>query len=236
MKLSAYGRREWGTATAAALIVMALFFSGGIYCHDTTFFVLGVVTYAVWMFVILFFRDPERAVPPDPDVLVAPADGVVRDVELIRSGEFPELSALFEGRDMLRIGIFLSVFDVHINRAPCRMTVKVRVHKDGCYHDARDIRAGKENESLLLAGVGEAVGRKFPVAVRQVSGAIARRIVCTCEPGALLEKGQRYGMIKFGSRTELFLPASSGIEAAVQVGDRVQGGLTVMARVSKQQE
>ena len=137
---------------------------------------------------------------------------------------------------MFRIGIFLSVFDVHVNRAPCDLTVRFTCHKDGSYHDARDVRAIKENESLLLGAVGEIGGGKFPVAVKQISGAIARRIVCEAESGTVLKKGDCYGMIKFGSRTELYLPVKSNFEPAVNVGDRVFGGETVIARYHKPQD
>ena len=137
---------------------------------------------------------------------------------------------------MFRIGIFLSVLDVHVNRAPCRMTVHFSIHKDGAYHDARDQRAVQENESQILGGIGEVCGRKFPVAVKQISGAIARRIVCPPEIGSVMSKGECYGMIKFGSRTELYLPVKSNFEPAVSVGDRVFGGETVIARYHQPQE
>ena len=129
----------------------------------------------------------------------------------------------------------MSVFNVHVNRAPCDLTVRFTLHKDGSYHDARDVRAVKENESQLLGAVGEICGRKFPVAVKQISGAIARRIVCEAESGSVLQKGECYGMIKFGSRTELYLPVKSNFEPSVNVGDRVFGGETVIARYHEPQ-
>ena len=136
---------------------------------------------------------------------------------------------------MLRIGIFLSVFDVHVNRAPCDMQVVFSAHKNGAYHDARNPDAIKENESLLLGGKGKIAGKEFPMAVKQISGAIARRIVCEADPGTELKKGERYGMIKFGSRTELYLPAKSNFEPQVNTGDRVTGGVTVIACYKEQQ-
>jgi phosphatidylserine decarboxylase len=162
--------------------------------------------------------------------VTSPADGVVRDIELIR-GDEEEFKELFKGRDMLRIGVFLSVFDVHINRAPCDMRVEFRRYKEGFFHDARDARASKENESLALGGVGRLGSVEFPVVVRQISGAIARRIVCAAQPGDQLARGFRYGMIKFGSRTELFLPAGKLFELEVKVGDRVFAGTSVMAKL-----
>ena len=134
---------------------------------------------------------------------------------------------------MLRVGIFLSVFNVHLNRAPADLVVKFREYKEGCYYDARDSRAVKENESLIIAGIATVGGREYPIAVKQISGAIARRIVCEAQPGMTLKRGERYGMIKFGSRTELYIPAKSDLEIMVRLGDKVQGGLTVMARLNR---
>ncbi len=238
MTLTKYGRKEWLTATVLALFLLALCFVMAVLVDWRAGVSLAVFIVIVWIAFAAFFRDPERRIPEDPEVLVSPADGVVRDCELIPHGSCgcPELVELFEGNDMFRIGIFLSVLDVHVNRVPCRMTVRFVCHKDGSYFDARDPRAVKENESQIIGGTGEVCGRKFPVAVKQISGAIARRIVCLVEPGAQFEKGFCYGMIKFGSRTELYLPVKSGFEPAVNVGDRVFGGETVIARYHQTQD
>ena len=238
MTLTKYGRKEWMTATVLALFFLIVCIAMAILIDWRAGFSLGVFTVLVWIAFVAFFRDPVRSIPVDGDVLVSPADGVVRDCELIPNGSCgcPELADLFAGKDMLRIGIFLSVLDVHVNRAPCRMTVRFVRHQDGSYHDARDPRAIKENESLILGGTGEICGRKFPMAVKQISGAIARRIVCQAEAGSEFEKGFCYGMIKFGSRTELYLPVKSGFEPAVSVGDRVFGGETVIARYHQTQD
>ena len=235
MKLAKYGKKEWGLTTIIAWPLILLCIAGGVLFEGniTTGLVLAVLVFIVWVAGVGFFRDPERNVPDDDSLILSPADGVVRDIELIPASECGQLSPLFEGKDMLRIGIFLSVFDVHVNRAPCPVSVKLREHKDGKYFDARDPRAGKENESMMLAGIAKAGGCSFPIAIRQISGAIARRIVCEPVPGNELKRGERYGMIKYGSRTELYLPAKSDLlEIKVQVGDRVQGGLTVMAKFS----
>ncbi|MBQ9337361.1 MAG: phosphatidylserine decarboxylase family protein [Lentisphaeria bacterium] len=239
MTLTEYGRKEWLTATVLAAVLLVCCAVLAVLIDHLAGISLGLLVAVVWLAFVAFFRDPVRHIPEEEDVLVSPADGVVRDCELIPNGNncgYPELSELFEGRDMFRIGIFLSVLDVHVNRAPCRMTVRFCRHKDGQFHDARDQRAGTENESQLIGGIGEICGREFPVAVKQISGAIARRIVCPVEPGAVFEKGYRYGMIKFGSRTELYLPVKSGFEPAVSVGDRVFGGVTVIARCRKNEE
>ncbi len=231
MKLSGYGRREWlgSGAIALALIAGCALISTLGNLHVGIY--LGLLVAAVWLCLAAFFRDPERSLPKDPDAIISPADGVVRDIELIR-GEGEEFSEHFKGRDMLRIGIFLSVFDVHINRAPCDLTVDFTKYKEGCFHDARDAKASKENESLALGGTGTLGDCSFPLVVRQISGAIARRIVCAAKPGDKLVKGFRYGMIKFGSRTELFLPAGKNFELEVKVGDRVFAGVTILAKRS----
>lgn len=232
MKLTKYGRKEWLSGTILAAVLLSLCAVLAIWLDKVTGISLGCLVAVIWVGFVGFFRDPNRKVPMDKEeVLLSPADGVVRDCELIPNGSCgnEELSKLFEGQDMLRIGIFLSVFDVHLNRAPCKMTVEFTAHKNGAYHDARNTKAIKENESQITGGVGQIGEKKFPVAVKQISGAIARRIVCPVEKGLVLEKGERYGMIKFGSRTELYLPVKSGFEPAVSIGDRVHGGLTPIA-------
>lgn len=238
MKLTKYGRREWLSATILAVILFALCVVLAVFLDRVAGSCLAVLVAVIWVAFVGFFRDPARVVPMDrEEVLLSPADGVVRDCELIPNGSCgnEELSKLFEGKDMLRIGIFLSVFDVHLNRAPCKMTVEFTSHKNGAYHDARNQKAIKENESQITGGIGQIGQMQFPVAVKQISGAIARRIVCPVEKGLVLEKGERYGMIKFGSRTELYLPVKSGFEPAVSIGDRVYGGLTPIAVYNSKQ-
>jgi len=232
MKLTRYGKREWGLATAVAVLLLAATISCAVCISFHAGIYLSILVLALWTAFAGFFRDPHRPVTTQNDVLLSPADGLVKDIELIRASDCPQLADLFEGRDMLRIGIFLSVFNVHLNRAPTDMTVKLREHKNGCYYDARDTRAIKENESLLLGGIGKLADVEFPIAVKQISGAIARRIVCEAKPGSVLKRGERYGMIKFGSRTEVYIPAKSDLEIKVRLGDKVQGGLTILAQMN----
>ncbi len=237
MTLTKYGKPEWMRATVAAVLLLILCLLAALFINPMAGIGFAGLVILLWAAFVAFFRDPVRKIPSDELVLTAPADGVVRDCELIPNGNCgnEELSKLFEGQDMLRIGIFLSVFDVHINRAPCALKVLFTAHKEGEFHDARDVKAIRENESLILGGKGHIGNAEFPVAVKQISGAIARRIVCEIFPGSELEKGKRYGMIKFGSRTELYLPAGSNFEPAVSVGDRVFGGTTVIARFREKQ-
>ncbi len=169
-----------------------------------------------------FFRDPQRQIPQDDMLLLAPADGTVRDIETVDEKDFI-------GGPALRIGIFLSVFNVHINRSPCDAKVEKITYHRGKFLNAMNPLAGKENESNDVA----LVRTKRPndrLLVRQVSGAIARRIVCATGVGQPLAAGEPFGMIKFGSRTELYVPAGEYIECLVRVGDKVNAGVTPMVR------
>ncbi len=234
MILTKYGKKEWGLALAVFfaifVICAAAVFLGLPVCIAGT--VTGVAALACFA-ACAFFRDPPRKIAADPSAIVSPADGVIKDVELIKSEtlECDELRRLFHDKDILRIGIFLSVFNVHLNRAPWEMKVEFKVYKPGKYLDARDPDAGKVNESMLLGGTCPFEGETFPIAVRQVSGAIARRIVCPVNPGETYSRGQIYGMIKFGSRTELYIPAGMGIDVAVNVGEAVRAGSSILAFV-----
>jgi phosphatidylserine decarboxylase len=170
----------------------------------------------VWM--LMFFRDPWRKTRPDSRVLLSPADGTITD---ICEAEIPEI-----GGKALRIGMFLSIFNVHINRIPCAARIESINYKKGKFKNAMDADAGRVNESndILMTRLDEPRDRLL---VRQVSGAIARRIVCEAEPGRQYAQGETFGMIKFGSRTELYLPLKeAGYDIAVKIGDKVNAGLT----------
>jgi phosphatidylserine decarboxylase len=173
------------------------------------------------LFVISFFRDPHRLVPTEEGAIVSPADGKVVDIQDVvhsKVGHGP----------VVRIGIFLSVFNVHVNRAPMAGRVLSLKYRQGEFLDARNRDAAERNENLeVVFAEPSAPYRKF--AVRQVAGAIARRIVCELRPDQTVERGQRYGMIKFGSRTELYLP-SAAVDLDVRIGDKVTGGVTVLGK------
>lgn len=177
-------------------------------------FVPGVVLAAL----LWFFRDPPRAIPVEEAAYVSPADGRVTDVTHLDEYHF-------FGGPATRVGIFLSVLDVHVNRVPAEAEVVEMHYAEGARHDARTPEATDHNESQWI-GWQEPCGARF--AVRQVSGAVARRIVCPLSPGDHYGRGERFGMIKFGSRTELIVPA--GVQIAVKAGDRVHGGSTILAR------
>jgi phosphatidylserine decarboxylase len=170
------------------------------------------------LFVFAFFRNPPRAVPGGDHDVVAPADGRVLAVDE-REDE--------RGRKGLRIGIFLSVFDVHVNRAPLAGRV-VSIERAGArFLAAYDPRGERENVRLRME-LELADGRR--IAVVQITGLIARRIVCHPQIGEWLARGARYGLIRFGSRTDVWLPLGS--QALVRRGDRVRGGATSIARLA----
>ena len=158
----------------------------------------------------LFFRDPERIVPQTPETIVSPADGRVMEI-------------VTEHAQTKRMSIFLSVWDVHINRAPYGGIVQNVVYTPGKFLAAYRQEASRVNEANTVTIAGH--GQEF--IVKQIAGVLARRIVCRVRPGDRLEKGQRYGLIRFGSRTDVLLPAAA--EIVVQVGDTVRGGETVLA-------
>ncbi|MGD0090691.1 MAG: phosphatidylserine decarboxylase [Planctomycetota bacterium] len=179
--------------------------------------------------VVWFFRDPERRVPDNPELLMAPADGTVTDIE-----ELDEPA--FIGRKALRIGIFLSPFDVHVNRVPCAGVVRYLDYRVGEFLPAYNPAAAQRNEALCL-GLESAGGLRL--LIKQISGVLARRIVCRVQPGDVLAPGQRYGMIKFGSRTELYVPADAVAICIVARGSKVKGGLSPcckLLRTAGQQE
>src|SRR2546421_6493858 len=208
MRLQTLWEARWILTFLAALAVIFGFFSA----------------WAFWFFLLLllctvaFFRDPEREVPSDPDLIVAPADGTVMDIV-----ELPETELL--KNKTRRVGIFLSIFDVHTNRAPIGGRVVYRQRHPGLFLDARRADCSEKNESITWAFENPRV----TLVARQITGAIARRIVAWANVGDELKKGDRFGMIRFGSRTELYLPLSATV--LVKEGDHVAGGSTPIARL-----
>jgi phosphatidylserine decarboxylase len=172
---------------------------------------------SVCIWSLAFFRDPYRAVPADKLLLLAPADGKITDIEIVEND--------FIGGPSLRIGIFLNIFDVHINRAPCNVKVEKITYRPGGFKNAMNPESGRVNESnnLMMLRTDSPSERLI---VRQISGAIARRIVCDVSQGQELSGGQKFGMIKFGSRTELYVPARENVKCLVKMGEKVKAGLT----------
>ena len=228
MTLTHYGIREWGTALVVLLLILAgcwyLAFEKG---FMRTGIIIAAVATLLFLAVAAFFRNPHRRIPANPCLITSPADGTVCDIVEVDDFNLPP----FDG-PAVRIGIFLSVFDVHVNRAPVAFTVENVSYREGEYLDARDEGASQRNEAMTISGTAVFDDNKLAVAVRQISGAIARRIVCPVQPGRKLKKGEIYGMIKFGSRTELYLPVGRA-EISVKVGDKVRGGASVIATLTE---
>jgi phosphatidylserine decarboxylase len=180
---------------------------------------LAVLVALLAVAVAAFFRDPERAVPRDPALALAPADGRVLAIERLADDRFGP-------GEWLRVAIFLSVLDVHVNRSPVAGRVVRQFDQAGGYgHAGREGAAGNASRYTVIEGV------HGPAVVAQRVGAVARRIVTWVRPGELLAQGDRYGLIRFGSRTDLYLPAARWT-ALVAPGDTVRGGLTALARCS----
>jgi phosphatidylserine decarboxylase len=179
---------------------------------------LSLIFLALFLFTIAFFRDPNRPVPADPSAIVAPADGTVSDIVEMDENEVLKTKTR-------RVGIFLSIFDVHTNRAPIDGRIIYRQHHEGLCLDARDPNCPEKNEAMTWAFENS----RATIVVRQLTGAIARRIVAWAKVGDELQKGDRFGMIRFGSRTELYLALDA--EVLVKKGDHVSGGSTVIARL-----
>jgi phosphatidylserine decarboxylase len=173
---------------------------------------IGVIAFVLLaLFMAYFFRDPRRNVPTDADIIVSAADGKVTSVEDREDGKF--------------VSVFLSPVDVHINRAPIAgRVVKVELLK-GKKAPATSNEASRSNERNALTIEGE----KMTVVCTQIVGILARRIVCWRKAGDTVELGEKYGLIKFGSRTDLLMPKN--VEIFVKVGDRVVGGETIIARI-----
>ncbi len=174
----------------------------------------------LWVGLLMFFRDPERTADCGEHDLLSPADGTVHDVGEVDAPEF------IDGR-AIRIGVFMSVFDVHVNRSPAAGAVRHVSHHPGSFIDVRTREAHAANEHNFL-GMELADGRR--ILVNQIAGLVARRIVCAVTVGDQLGRGDRFGMIKFGSRVELYLPAGDQYKVVVAVGDRVRAGRSVLAR------
>ena len=177
---------------------------------------------ALTLWSIFFFRDPPRGVPQDDGMLIAPADGLVQMV----TQAAPPAELGLGSSALTRVSIFLSVFDVHINRAPCAGTVEVVAYRPGRFVNAAADKASEDNERMAIAvrrGDGRLIG------CVQIAGWVARRIICNIKPGQAVAAGERFGHIRFGSRTDLYLP--TGARLLVAEGQRMIGGETVVAEL-----
>jgi len=181
---------------------------------------IAIIGIVLTGFVVNFFRDPERIGPNEEDAFVAPADGKVILVEKVFDEKYLQEHAY-------KISIFMNVFDVHVNRLPFAGEVEKIIYSPGKFYAANSVQAALENENCAV--VMSTTGN-FRYAVVQVAGLLARRIVCWTEKGETLERGARYGMIRFGSRVDIFLPQQVQIEVAT--GKTVKAGETILGYIS----
>jgi phosphatidylserine decarboxylase len=184
--------------------------------------VLWALTHVTWLiapplvlalFFLWFFRDPNRKIPQGDGLIVSPADGIVTEAEWMETTQ----------GSRLRVSIFLNVFDVHVNRVPISGTVKVVDYREGGFMNAMNPESVLSNEQTMVVIEGDG----YEVAFKQIAGLLARRIVCHLKVGEEVVRGQRMGMIKFGSRCDVLMPAEASLR--VKVGSRVKGGASVLA-------
>ena len=178
--------------------------------------ILVLIPVLLACFFLWFFRDPERTIPTAPGLVVSPADGKVTDVS----------STQLNGVPSTRISIFLNVFDVHVNRSPISGVIRSAVYKKGQFGNAMSAESADDNEQNIVTLEGDGI----IVVFKQIAGLLARRIVFNHKPGEKLARGQRVGLIKFGSRTDVIFPQPA--EISVKLGDRVKGGSSILARAS----
>jgi phosphatidylserine decarboxylase len=212
---SASGRRLIANPGFNFILPAGGVFLLGLFLNSTWLALLGLVAA---FFFAYFFRDPERSIPNEPGLIVSPADGKVILVDEVREDNFL-------GRPARRVGIFMNLFDVHVNRAPVAGTVAASTHRPGRFLAAFHRLADQDNEQQATLLEAEDDQR---VLVVQIAGLLARRIIPYVGPGQKLARGERLGMICFGSRVDLYLPLED--ELLVKVGDRVQAGSSILAR------
>jgi len=211
-------------ASYARVEVTVIFLCGALVTAATAWVasLWAVVPAVITLALLSFYRNPSRQPPNDPCAVLAPADGKIVEISPLVSGP--------DGERLLRMMIFLSVFDVHVNRSPCAGRVLETRYQPGEFRNALRAEADTRNESntVVLQPEPPLPG---PIRVRQIAGVLARRIVCTARTGTSLTAGQPFGMIKLGSRTEVCLPADAPWEICVRVGQHVKAGQTVLARL-----
>jgi len=196
-----------GILYGSALLIVA-----AVVWYATHLVGLTAVPVLLAAFFLWFFRDPRRIAPAGPGLIVSPGDGKVEEAEWIET----------TAGSRLRVTIFLSVFDVHVNRVPVEGTVTLVDYRPGQFLNAMKAESAVVNEQTLITiDTGE-----FSVSFKQIAGLLARRIICDLKVGDRVERGQRMGLIKFGSRVDVLMPAE--VNLRVRVGDRVKGGISVI--------
>ena len=185
--------------------------------------VLIILPAMIFLFTLYFFRDPERMIPEGDNLIVSPADGTVIEIANVNEDTFIR-------EPSVKVAIFLSVFNVHINRAPCDGKVALLDYRKGQFLVASEPEASAQNERN---SIGITAGHSLKILIRQIAGIIAQRIVCDLETNQQVTKGQRIGMIKFGSRTEVYIPKNKIERLKVKINDMVKGGETVIGVYKK---
>ena len=174
---------------------------------------LAIVPVVLACFFLWFFRDPNRAIPSAPGQIVSPADGKIHEVDLVETAQGTRL----------KLSIFLNVFDVHVNRAPSESVISEVTYRKGLFVNAmRQDSAVVNEQNMIVMDSGT-----HEIVIKQIAGLLARRIVCFVKVGDRVKRGERVGLIKFGSRVDILMPASATLQ--VKKGDRVKGGATVLA-------
>jgi phosphatidylserine decarboxylase len=201
-----------GYIYAVSLLVVA-----GVLVWLTHSWIWPIAPLLLAAFFLWFFRDPERSVPPGEGVIVSPGDGLVTETVTIATPEGPRQ----------RISIFLSVFDVHVNRSPIGGVLSHVQYQKGKFLNAMNPASAERNEQNSVTVRGQGPDEGLEVTFKQIAGLLARRIVFRCAEGQTVERGQRVGLIKFGSRVDVVVPASASLQ--VKVGERVKGGSSVLA-------
>src|SRR4030043_2295568 len=181
---------------------------------------IAILPLIITLFMVLFFRDPERKIPEGEGIFVSPADGKVILIKDVYEKDYLKAESK-------EISIFMSLLNVHVNRSPCDGKVSLVKHSPGKFLVAHKDAASIENENTVMV----LEGKDGTILIRQVAGLVARRIVCKVKAGDMLRRGERYGMIKFGSRLDVYLPKETEIQ--VRVGDKVKAGQTVLGILTR---
>lgn len=214
---------RWGLAELVLGSVLLVGLTVGL--AFTPAWYLSIPIGLVWVWWVSFFRSPRRVVPTGPGLVVSPADGKIAEITKLEYDEFI-------GGPAVRIGIFLSIFNVHLNRSPvAARVVRLRYHP-GKFLNALNPESAILNENMVI-GLEETAAPHRKMIVRQIAGLFARKIVCDLKPGEEVGRGVAFGMIKLGSRTELILPDEPGLEIKIKLGETVQAGQTVFARFAE---
>jgi len=221
MKITPHGYKHVVVASILMLLLAAGAFAASmIVCRWIG--ILLILPTIVYFWLLWFFRDPDMRIPDGKGLFISPADGIVADITPV--GADSEL-----GCEGVRIGVFMNIFSIHVNRMPCDGRIEDVTHHAGEFLDVRLTEAYERNESTTIRLVHTFNGTEYPVVVRQIAGLVARRIITCLRPGQELVRGERFGMIRFGSRLELMLPAPLVGNVAVEAGDQARVGETVLA-------